>query len=121
MYASVCGRSGPPCKLHGMRPGGQLLHIVVSCLGHTGNPGRDKPAMLYQSGLTTPHTLTSGPPAQDLPAQPPSPWTLTESPGDSKLALTRQYNGETVEVRVMADEVSSVHNACKTRQLRCAS
>lgn len=43
---------------------------------------------------------------QDLPAQPPSPWTLTESPGDSQLKLTRDYNGETIEVVVMADEVS---------------
>jgi hypothetical protein len=43
-------------------------------------------------------------PDEDLPAQPPSPWTLTESPGDSKLTLTRQYNGETVEVTVLADE-----------------
>jgi hypothetical protein len=42
---------------------------------------------------------------QDLPAQPPEPWTLTESPGDSQLLLTRQYNDETIEVRVIADEV----------------
>lgn len=42
---------------------------------------------------------------QDLPAQPPEPWTLTESPGDSQLLLARQYNDETIEVRVIADEV----------------
>ena len=42
---------------------------------------------------------------QDLPAQPPQPWTLTESPGDSQLLLMRQYNDETIEVRVIADEV----------------
>jgi hypothetical protein len=42
---------------------------------------------------------------KDLPDQPPSPWTLTESPGDSLLLLTRQYNDETIEVRVVADEV----------------
>jgi Mitochondrial glycoprotein len=42
---------------------------------------------------------------QDLPAKPPSPWTLTESPGDSQLLLTRKYNDETIEVRVVADEV----------------
>ena len=41
---------------------------------------------------------------QDLPAQPPAPWTLTESPGDSQLLLTRQYNDETIEIRVIADE-----------------
>jgi hypothetical protein len=43
-------------------------------------------------------------PDADLPAQPPAPWTLTESPGDSQLLLTRQYNDETIEVRVIADE-----------------
>ena len=43
--------------------------------------------------------------SQDLPGQPPSPWTLTESPGDSRLTLTRQHGDETVEVCLVADEV----------------
>ena len=45
------------------------------------------------------------PTAQTLSAPPPSPWTLTESVGDSKLELRRSFNDETVLVTVVADEV----------------
>lgn len=43
---------------------------------------------------------------ENLPSQPPSPWTLTESAGDSKLELRRPFNDEDIVVTVIADEAS---------------
>jgi hypothetical protein len=43
---------------------------------------------------------------QNLPSEPPSPWTLTESLGDSALVLKRPFNSEEIIVTVIADEVT---------------
>ena len=35
---------------------------------------------------------------------PPKPWTLEEKPGDTLLTLERQFNGETIQVAVSAEQ-----------------
>ncbi len=36
---------------------------------------------------------------------PPKPWTLEEKPGDTLLTLERQFDGETIQVAVSAEQV----------------
>lgn len=44
---------------------------------------------------------------ENLPSEPPSPWTLTESLGDSALVLKRPFNSEEIIVTVIADEAGN--------------
>ena len=53
-------------------------------------------------------TRTRAPPRQELGGGPPTPFTLTESKGDTLLTLTRAYGNEEVRVDVQCNDQARV-------------